>query len=136
MTHLKWKLPKVSVFESQSCQGSCFQSQSCQSSLGCFPDVGCYLDTLGPKRMCPEYQDSVEYVALPSRPAILISKIAEKLKLWVLMPLSNQPSGLDISSPPPPRHPTKNIINKTCLNPCDIQGCLGIFALLRCLKKP
>ena len=69
-----------------------------------------------------ECRDTIKRVAFPSRTATLISKIAEKLKSRRFYRM--QPSGLDISSP---TRPTKNIIDKTCPNPCDIKIARGFL---------
>jgi len=62
-----------------------------------FDLFACYLDTLGPIIMKSECQDTIKRLAFPSKPATVISRIAEKLR------------------------PQKDIINKTCPNFHDIE---------------
>ena len=48
-------------------------------ALMSFDLFSCYLDTLDPEEMDPEYRNTIKRVVFPSRLDIVISKIAEKL---------------------------------------------------------
>jgi NACHT domain len=53
--------------------------QTLLQALLSFDLFGCYLDTLDPKKIDPECQDTINRLAFPSRPDTVISKISENL---------------------------------------------------------